>query len=177
MTTIALQGLNLNNKTKHQSNNELFSTLVTQYADDLFRYAYWLAGSKTVAEDLVQDTLMRAWKSVHRLNDQKAVKSWLFTIVRRENARRFERKQAEFSNIESADIAEKKTQYDTSTEAFVLRRALEQLPIEYREPLLLQVEYGFSQKEIANQLGISTAGAGTRLFRARNKLKQILEGK
>ena len=65
--------------------------------------------------------------------------------------------------------------YDTSTEAFVLRRALERLDPAYREPLLLQVLHGYSQKEIAAHLGISTAGAGTRLFRARQKLRQLLE--
>ena len=67
--------------------------------------------------------------------------------------------------------------YDTSTEAFVLRRAIRDLPKEYREPLLLQVIGGYSQKEIASQLGITTAGAGTRLFRARQKLREVLVNK
>ena len=175
MTTIALQGFLSNQKSQLKANEAVFSSLISQYATDLYRYAYWLAGNREVAEDLVQDTLLRAWKSAHKLNDPKAVKSWLFTIVRRENARRFERKQAEFSDTPVTELAEKQASYDTSTEAFVLRQAIHELPQEYREPLLLQVIHGYSQKEIAEHLGISTAGAGTRLFRARQKLRELLD--
>ena len=57
------------------------------------RYAYWLAGDKHTAEDLVQEASLRAWKSLDRLQNVKAAKGWLLTILRRENARRFERFQ------------------------------------------------------------------------------------
>lgn len=175
MTAIVLQGSPSEKITK-PANNEIFASLVQQYADDVYRYCYWICGKKDIAEDLTQDTLMRAWKAAHKLNDPKAVKSWLFTIARRENARRFERKQLEMTDIETTELPEKQQQYDTSTEAFVMRQAIKQLPAEYREPLLLQVVYGYSQKEIAKHLGVTTAGAGTRLFRARNKLRELVEG-
>lgn len=177
MSTIALQGLNTQTQTAGstaQDNNALFASLVEEYARDIYRYAYWLTSNREVAEDLVQETMLRAWKSVHKLNDTKAVKSWLFTIVRRENARRFERKQAEISDQPVDNIEENHRDYDTSTEAFVLRQAIEKLPVEYREPLLLQVVHGFSQKDIAAHLGVSVAGAGTRLFRARQKLREMI---
>ncbi len=152
-----------------------FQQLIGIYMDDLFRYAYWLVHDKSVAEDLVQETFLRAWKSLHRLQKPEAAKGWLITILRRENARRFERFQPQFSAIPTEVLEEKHKDYDTSTEAFALRNAIAQLPEEYREPLLLQVIHGYSQKEIAAQLGISPAGAGTRLFRARKKLRAILE--
>jgi RNA polymerase sigma-70 factor (ECF subfamily) len=151
-----------------------FDQLIGVYMDDLFRYAYWLSGDRAVADDLVQETLMRAWKSMDRLNESKAAKGWLLTILRRENARRFERRRLQQSSFPTEELAATRQEYDTSTEAFVLRRALEQLPADYREPLLLQVIYGYSQKEIANHLGISVAGAGTRLFRAREKMRELL---
>lgn len=152
-----------------------FNELVGTYMKDLYRYAYWLCGDPAVAEDLVQDTLVRAWKSLDKLNDVKAAKGWLLTIVRRENARRFERKQLLPSALPPEELPTARTDYDTSTEAFALRRALQELPEDYREPLLLQVIHGYSQKEIAARLGISVAGAGTRLFRAREKLRAILQ--
>ncbi|WP_078121684.1 sigma-70 family RNA polymerase sigma factor [Thiosocius teredinicola] len=151
-----------------------FNQLIAVYMDDLYRYARWLSGNAAVADDLVQDTLMRAWRSMDKLNDPKAVKGWLLTILRRENARRFERKSLPESGVPTEEVAAQREEYDTSTEAFVLRQALEKLPPEYREPLLMQVVYGYSQKEIALQLGISVAGAGTRLFRAREKLRELL---
>ncbi len=152
-----------------------FNAMVATYGRDLQRYAVWLAGDLHVAEDLVQDTLLRAWKSLHKLQNPRSVKSWLVTILRRENARRFERIQPLESGVPAEQLGQKKPDYDTSTEAFVLRRALDALPADYREPLLMQVLEGCSQKEIAQRMGITSAGAGTRLFRARQKLRAALE--
>lgn len=112
----------------------------------------------------MQETLIRAWKSLDRLKDTRAAKSWLLMIVRRENARHFGRRRPQASETPTEDLAAERSDYDTSTEAFVLRRALDRLTSEYREPLLMQVVYGYSQKEIADRLGISNAAAGTRLF-------------
>lgn len=152
-----------------------FNEMVSAYGKDLQRYALRLAGDRHTAEDLVQDTLLRAWKSLDRLQNPKAIKGWLLTILRRENARRFERYQPPRSSIPLEGLGAKHKEYDTSTEAFVLRRALDRLPEEYREPLLLQVVHGYSQKEIAKRLGLTSAGVGTRLFRARSKLREALE--
>ena len=60
-----------------------YDSLVRALHGDLFRYAYWLSGDRAVADDLVQETLVRAWKSFDKLNDSKAAKGWLLTIVRR----------------------------------------------------------------------------------------------
>ena len=151
-----------------------FNRLTRQYWRDLYNYAYRLSGNAHTAEDLVQDSLLRAWRSIDRLQNPKALKGWLYTIVKRENARRFERFQPQQSEIPIEAIGASRKTYDTSTEAFVLRRAIRKLPDEYREPLILQVIGGYSQKEIASRLGLSSAGAGTRLFRARQRLREAL---
>jgi RNA polymerase sigma-70 factor (ECF subfamily) len=151
-----------------------FAALVHAYGRDLLRYAYRLSGNLHTAEDLVQDTLLRAWRSLDGLQNRDAVKGWLFTIVRRENARRFQRLQGEVSDIPTEELPASHVTYDTSTEAFVLRRAIRALPVEYREPLVLQVLHGLSQQEIAERLGLTSAGVGTRLFRARQRLRTCL---
>jgi RNA polymerase sigma-70 factor (ECF subfamily) len=151
-----------------------FAALVAAHGNDLRRYAVWLAGDRHVAEDLVQETLLRAWKSLHRLHKPQAAKSWLLTILRRENARRFERQSLPESKVPTEALPGGPPAYDTSTAAFVLRQALRELPEEYREPLLLQVVHGYSQQEIADRLGISPGGVGTRLFRARHRLRAAL---
>ena len=151
-----------------------FDRLAKQYWRDLYNYAYRLSGNRHTAEDLVQESLTRAWRSIDKLQNHKAAKGWLYTIVRRENARRFERYQPLRSDIPTEEIGAKRKTYDTSTEAFVLRRAIRALPADYRDPLVLQVIHGYSQQEIADRLGLTSAGVGTRLFRARQKLRAVL---
>ena len=163
-----------NTRAGKHNRSRRFDELVAVHLDDLYRFAYWLSGNRAVADDVVQEALMRAWKSIDRLNDGKAAKSWLLTIVRRENARHYGRASLQPADLPADELVAQRTDYDTSTEAFVLRRALDRLPSDYREPLLMQVVYGYSQKEIAEHLGISNAGAGTRLFRAREKMRALL---
>ncbi|MEK8015359.1 MAG: sigma-70 family RNA polymerase sigma factor [Candidatus Parabeggiatoa sp.] len=152
-----------------------FETLVKTWAKDVFRYAFWLCGDQDTAEELVQETFTRVWKYLDQLSDDNAAKSWLFTIVKRENARRYERYCPEIETLDHDQIAAK-GHYDTSTEAFVLRQALAKLPDEYREPLILQVIGGYSIKEIAQQMDLSTGAVMTRVHRARQKLRDTLQG-
>jgi RNA polymerase sigma-70 factor (ECF subfamily) len=176
MSSIAIASTRWDNHSESANHAEKrFEALVAAHSTELFRYAYWLSGDRQVAEDLTQETLLRAWKALHKLENPGAAKGWLYTILRRENARRFERNHPLTTELPPDELNPGDRGYDTSTEAFALRRAIKELPEEYREPLLLQVIGGYSQQEIAEQLGISTAGAGTRLFRARRKLRAMLE--
>ena len=152
-----------------------FEQLVKQWSSDLYRFAYWLSKEKGAAEDLVQETFLRAWKSIDQLQDREKTKSWLFTILRREHARKFERKVIPINPECAPETVPGRALDDTSTEAFVLRQSLEELSPEYREPLLLQVIGGYSMDEIADQLNLSKGAVMTRLFRARNRLRTRLE--
>ena len=143
---------------------------------DLYRYAYWLCHEKQVAEDLVQETFLRAWRALDSLKDEKAAKSWLITILRRENARRFERKRFDMSEYEEASITDTKSvTTEQELENHWLRDKIAKLPPEYSEPLILQVLGGFSGEDIAAMLDLNKNTVMTRLFRARNQLKEALE--
>ena len=153
-----------------------YEALVKALHGDLYRYAYWLCHEKQVAEDLVQETFLRAWRALDSLKDEKAAKSWLITILRRENARRFERKRFEMSEYEEATITDTVSQSNEQRiENQWLRDKIAQLPSEYSEPLILQVLGGFSGEEIASLLDLNKNTVMTRLFRARNQLKEIVE--
>lgn len=153
-----------------------YEALVKALHGDLYRYAYWLTHDSQVAEDLVQETFLRAWRALDSLKDEKAAKSWLITILRRENARRFERKRFEMGEYEEASISDTQS---TSTEQEIenhwLREKIAQLPLEYREPLVLQIIGGFTGEEIADLLSLNKNTVMTRLFRARNQLKEALD--
>ncbi|WP_430283774.1 sigma-70 family RNA polymerase sigma factor, partial [Pseudoalteromonas sp.] len=146
-----------------------YEALVQAYHKDLYRYAFWLTHDQHIAEDIVQETFLRAWRSLESLQDEKAAKSWLITILRRENARRFERKQFEMSDVETDIIADQiSSSCEENTEQYWLRKQILQLPQEYSEPLLMQVVAGFSGDEIADLLELNKNTVMTRLFRARN---------
>jgi len=153
-----------------------YESLVNALHSDLYRYAYWLCQHPQVAEDLVQETFLRAWKALDSLKDEKAAKSWLITILRRENARRFERKQLDLVDVEDYALADQNSpDTEQEMENELLRRHIQMLAVEYREPLLLQVIGGFSGEEIAAILDLNKNTVMTRLFRARNQLKESLE--
>ena len=148
-----------------------FDRLVAVYYPDMFRYAAWLSRDRSIAEDVVQEALLRAWKSLDALRDDNAAKQWLLTIVRRENARYFERRRLETVDIDNlttsqaAELAESPNQ-----EIADMREVIFRLDDDYREPLVLQVLMGYSTRDIAEMMGLKQGAVLTRLHRARHKL-------
>jgi RNA polymerase sigma-70 factor (ECF subfamily) len=141
---------------------------------ELLRFAHWLARDRAIAEDIVQEALLRAWRSRDALKDLGAARPWLLTIVRREHARLYERKRLELVSLDEVVETRASPGFpEPGGELFLLRHAIMRLPIEYREPLVLQVIGGFSTEEIARELALSATAVLTRLFRARNKLRVI----
>jgi RNA polymerase sigma-70 factor (ECF subfamily) len=151
-----------------------FSRLLEMLRPDLLRFAVWLARDRSVAEDVVQETLIRAWKAREELKDPAAARPWLFTIVRREHARLFERKRLPLVDVDSVEaLGDPALATADDAGLLDLRRAILKLPDEYREPLVMQVLGGFSTAEIATELGLTQPTVLTRLFRARNRLRTI----
>ena len=159
------------------SKQQRYEKLVQLYHADLYRYGYWLCKDGDIAQDLVQETYLRAWKSLDSLLDPAAAKAWLITILRRENARRFERKQFDYDDATEQDLLVDHAQI--SAEQFcdnhIVREQIAALHDEYREPLVLQAIGGFNSDEIANLLQLNVNTVNTRLFRARNLLRQKLQ--
>jgi RNA polymerase sigma factor (sigma-70 family) len=110
-----------------------FARICEELRPDLFRFAFWLARDRQVAEDVVQESLLRAWRSRDSLETQDSARHWLLTIVRREHARRFERKRVktvqvdELVNEESPELA-----VADEREVLDMRRAIMRLPDDYR---------------------------------------------
>jgi RNA polymerase sigma-70 factor (ECF subfamily) len=151
-----------------------FQALCQSLRPDLLRFAIWLSRDRSIAEDVVQETLLRAWKAQDSLEDEKAAKPWFLTIVRREYARTFERKRLPTVDLDDL-IASEEPALGAADEQNLteLRLAIFKLSDEYREPLVLQVLMGCSTAEIAAQLNLSPPAVLTRLFRARRQLRVL----
>ena len=152
-------------------NQPAFDSLVRAYSAELYRYAYWLSRDRFVAEDLVQETFARAWTARAALRDERAVRAWLYTIVRNEHARLHERKRLDIEDGRDLDAIEDQRLRSVSAD-LEMRQALHALPESYREPLLLQVLGGFSCAEIATMMGLTPGAVMTRLPRARQVLRR-----
>jgi RNA polymerase sigma-70 factor (ECF subfamily) len=148
-----------------------FERLVAPWRDDLYRFAFWLSRDPQLADDVVQEAMLRAFRALDSLRDEALVKTWLLTIVRREHARLYERKRLDTRDIDELSAAEEAL-LATSDDSDVddMRRAIFELDDEYREPLVLQVLMGLSTAEIAEALSLKQGAVLTRLHRARRKL-------
>lgn len=151
-----------------------FEQAVRAYSGDLFRYLFWVCRDRALAEDLVQETFARAWAAWERQEDARAVKAWLFVIARREHARLFARKALEMDAEADLDAIADPLPADPAL-ALDMARALAALPLDYRDPLLLQVLGGLSGAEIAAACGCSEEAALMRLTRARRALRDRFE--
>lgn len=151
-----------------------FDALIAIFHADMYRYAVWLCRDPVLAQDVVQETMLRAWRALDRLRDEGAAKQWLITILRRELARHYQRSRAPAVELESLPIADDAPGPDDNMEAEVLRRHIARLEDDYREPLVLQVLMGFSVEEIATTMELKQATVLTRLFRARKQLAATL---
>jgi RNA polymerase sigma-70 factor (ECF subfamily) len=152
-----------------------FGILCESLRPDLLRFAWWLGRDRGLAEDVVQESLLRAWKSFDSLADEGKARAWLLTIVRRELARSFEKKRPELADVDALIAAESAALAAPEDERVEeMRRAIFRLDEDYREPLVLQVLLGYSTQEIADLLGMQQGAVLTRLFRARARLRQQL---
>lgn len=149
-----------------------FNSLCGSLRGDLYRFTFWLTRDPTLAEDVVQETLLRAWNNFDSLTDERAARAWLLTIARREAARMFDRRRPPADDIDALiatdDLALAAPQEPDLAD---VRREILSLDDIYREPLVLQVLFGYSTLEIASLMEINQATVLTRLHRAREKLR------
>jgi RNA polymerase sigma-70 factor, ECF subfamily len=156
-----------------------------EHIDGLFGYALVLTRNRVDAEDLVQETYVRAIRAMGRLRPGSNVKGWLFTILRNVwlNELRQRRKAPESVDIETDDrtlhAADENTMsphdaYVSGIERGEVRKAIEQLPAEAREVILLREYEELSYEEIAGVLDCPVGTVMSRLARARMKLKKLL---
>ena len=151
-----------------------FQALCLALRPDLLRFAFWLCHDYALAEDVVQESMLRAWKVQESLEDEKAAKPWFLTIVRRELARTFERKRLNTVNVDDlVALEDSSLAAGDQADLAEMRAAIFKLPEEYREPLVMQSLLGYSTAEIASELNLSQSAVLTRLFRARHQLRAL----
>jgi RNA polymerase sigma factor (sigma-70 family) len=143
----------------------------------LRRYARAMLGDRAAADDLVQDTLERAWARLHQWRTGSDMRAWLFGIMHNLRVDQLRRPRLPTHSLDADDYAvpTRPTQND-ALELRDLESALDQLPDEQREVLLLVALDEMSYADISATLGIPLGTVMSRLSRGRERLRLIMDG-
>ena len=142
----------------------------------LRRYARALVGDRASADDLVQDTLERAWTKLHLYRRGTDLRAWLFTVMHNVHVNRVRAARAtDILEEEMPELAQRASQGD-SLLVRDLDRAISRLPSEQRAVLLLVTLEEMSYEMVARTLGIPIGTVMSRLSRARDKLRAMMLG-
>lgn len=145
----------------------------------LRRYAIALAGDVSTADDLVQDCMERAWKNRSAMKDERALFAWLRTILHNANIDRVRLRRRRPEEAESLDAVTDTLSNGAAADELALSRdflrAMNRLTIEHRQVLLLIGLESLSYREVADELGVPIGTVMSRLARARERLRALLE--
>jgi RNA polymerase sigma-70 factor, ECF subfamily len=140
-------------------------------------FAISLTGNLDRANDLVQETLLRAWANLDRFERGTNLEAWLFTILRNLFHSEYRKRRREVEDADGAFAAKLRTQPDQQThldyEDFLT--ALAKLPPDQREALLLVGAQGMSYEEAAEVCNVPVGTIKSRVNRARNRLAELLD--
>ena len=162
-----------------QGDDRAFHDLVDRHADRLFRLAFRLVSNSADAEDVVQETLMGAFRHLGRFRGRSTVRTWLSGILVRQAARCLRRRGRRRAAAlpESEGLADRARDVAADTgRRLDIGGALRELSPEHREVVVLREYEGMSYAEIAEALAVPRGTVESRLFRARQQLKVILRG-
>lgn len=157
---------------------EAFGALVARYYDACWRFAYHMLGERADAEDVVQDTLLRAYLAIGRYDERDHFRGWLFRILTNQcrnaltsRGRRIRRFIQDEAALERAPAAK---QAAASLEDVVLLRALAQLDPQQREALLLKYAEGLEYAEMSAMTGAGESALKMRVKRGSERLRALL---
>jgi len=139
-------------------------------------FAISLTRNGAIADDMVQDTLVKAWTNIDKFEVGTNMRAWLFTILRNtfySSRRKAKREVADVDGIMTNNLAEKPA-HDGHMQMNDFRKALEQLPDEQREALLLVGASGFSYEEASEMCGVAIGTIKSRTNRARARLAELM---
>jgi RNA polymerase sigma-70 factor, ECF subfamily len=160
----------------------LFNEMATQHLDALYRTAVRLTGRPQDAEDLVQETYLRAWRSLHTYRPGTNPKAWLFRILHNAHIDRFRASSRTVPTVDELEGQDPAFVVHETPETLVMsglvdteiRKALMEIPEVFRACLILADLEGFSYQEIADILSIPRGTVMSRLFRGRRAMRRLL---
>ncbi len=153
--------------------------LVDLHGDKLFRSAVLLCGDEQIAEDLVQETFLRAFRAASNFRGQSAVFTWMYGILLNVNRKR---SRNVFRLIFTDELPEREAEdpvgtasfADEDTVAILVSKALRKLSVKHREVIVLYYYGDMAIDDIAAQIGVGSGTVKSRLHYAKERLRDFL---
>ncbi len=169
---------------------KVFETEFLPHAEALKTFAYHLAYNEADADDLVQDTYMKAYRFIDKYHEGTNAKAWLFKILKNAYINEYRKKSKRPTRVDFEDVVAYHDTDDDSVTGYMDLRAeifqymmgdevttaINALPPDFRMVILLCDVEGFTYEEISKIVDIPIGTVRSRLFRARNMLKEKLRG-
>ena len=151
-----------------------FDRLVADHGSALYRMAYRMIGDRHEAEDIVQETYRSAWSSRRGYQSGHSQRAWLASILRRRVVDRWRRRPAPVASGGEFTLDVEVNGADPTAQEFTdeMQHALNRLPLELRESLLLVVVAELTHQEVANLLRVPLGTVLSRVSRARERLRE-----
>ncbi len=148
-----------------------------QHIPRLRRYARALVGDRYAADDLVQDTLERAWNKLHLWRLGSDLRAWLFAIMHNVFVNQVRSRRQEIErNMEELPLMAVRATQGQNLELIDMERALQALPDDQREVILLVAVEQLTYEETSRALSVPIGTVMSRLSRGRERLRQITSG-
>ena len=166
-------------KQPRQDGRALFERIVLPLRDELMRKALRVTGDAADAEDLVQESLLKALSAVHTLEDPLRARAWVHTIMHNafvSMCRRNARRPSVPLEPAEMDAMESRTPQRPAGLCFDLERAMVDLDSAFRDAVVLCDLEGYTYEEAAGTIGCPVGTLMSRLYRARRKLRSALDG-
>jgi RNA polymerase sigma-70 factor (ECF subfamily) len=167
-----------------------FDEIVRRYASKMVNLAYRITGDRELAEDIGQETFLRAYRSAARYKEISKFSTWLHTIAINLCRNELRRRKFRMYSLEGmaerdevgkirVDIADEKSTPDREAErkelGELIKEAVEELPEKFKTPLVLRDMQGLSYEEIGKMLDLPEGTVKSRINRARLRVKEVLE--
>ena len=157
---------------------DAFAHLLERYWDRLYRWLYHLTRDRHTAEDLTQETFLKALGAMHSFQPGTNFRAWIFRIGHNNfvNQKRSEKRTKHQLPEDAAapDVGGVETTTEHREVLEVVNKAVAELPADFRAAIMLRAEEGLSFKEVAKILGTTEETARWRVFKARQRLMKVL---
>lgn len=161
--------------------NENFDSIFKNYSAKVFAFVYSISNDWSLTEDITQETFIKAYKNIDSFRGESKLSVWLNKIAYNLFLDHSKKKTLQMSTLDDEFLTTKFTDMNSSLSREVEQKIMSEcirskillIPENYRAPLFLDLQ-GYSNQEIANILDCSLGNVKIRLYRARNKMKEIL---